>query len=227
MTKKVKWLSGVIGMFIAAMVLVYLFREAILVKAGAFMAPEVMNIEGIADAVVLEGAEFIGTTMIAQGLEVLLSGKARRMVIVLHRTAKKSMPFAIQEDYPSAVRKELQKLGLKDSEFTVLVVPLRDPITLTSARFVLDILAKDGVKKVILISSGFHTRRSYLVYQHVALPHSITIYPQACFDSHPRNNWWNEGHGARHFLLEFQKLTLYIAMGHIPLKLSYTAPANN
>ena len=227
MTKKIKWFIGSIGLFvIVTLVLAFSLRETILVKAGKFMAPEDIKIEGISDVVILEGTEFVGATMVSQGLEVLSSGKAKRMVIVLHGIAKKYRPFAMQEDYPSLIRMELHKLGLKDSDFTIIVTPLRDPITLTTARFVLDALAKDGVKKAILISSGFHMRRSYLVYQHAAMPFSITIYSLPCFDAYPRNNWWNEGHGARHFLLEIQKLSIYMAMGYIPLKISYSNKGN-
>jgi len=223
MSRKVKWICGAIGLsVIVAVILVHSFKEAILVKAGNFMAPEANKIEGVADVVILEGTEFIGKGMVSKGLEVLSSGKARRMVLVLHRISPKHRPFAVQEDYPSSVRLELQKLGLKDSDFTVMVTPLRDPITLTCARFVVEALAKDGVKKAILVSQGFHMRRSYLVYQHLAAPLNIKIYPMAYFGrKYHHNDWWYEGHGTRDFALQLQSLVFYIAMRHIPLKLSY------
>ena len=204
------------------MILVFSLRETILVEAGKFMAPEASQIEEIADVVILEGTEFIGKSMVSKGLEVLSSGKARRMVIVLHRISPNHRPFAMQKDYPSSVRMELKKVGLKDSDFTVMVTPLRDPVTLTSARVVLEALARDGVKKAILVSPGFHMRRSYLVYQHLSVPLNIKIYPIACFyKKYQHNNWWNEGHGTRDFVSELQKLMYYMAMGYIPLKFSF------
>lgn len=223
MKRKTKWIWGAIGLSaIVVMILVFSFRETILVEAGKFMAPEASQIEEIADVVILEGTEFIGISMVSKGLEMLSSGRARRMVIVLHRISPKHRPFAMQEDYPSSVKTELQNLGLKDSAFNVMVTPLRDPITLTSARTVLETLARDGVKKAILVSPGFHMRRSYLIYQHLSVPLNIKIYPIVCFyKKYQHNNWWNEGHGTRDFVSELQKLMYYMAMGYIPLKFSY------
>jgi len=222
MRKKIKLCCTGIGLsLILGMVLVFSFREKILIAAGNFMAPETNSLEGPADVVILEGTEFIGITKVSKGLEILSSGRARRMVLVLHRIHQTYRPFAITENYPSSVHKELQRLGLNDSDFTVIVSPLRDPITLTTAQFVIDRLSREGVKKAILVSSGFHTRRSYLVYQHLASPLNITIYPLACFDAYPLKNWWNEGHGARHFFGELQKLVAYLVMGYIPPRLSY------
>jgi len=223
MSKKVKWLcTGIALSAVIAIVLVISFREKILIGAGNFMSPEANSIEGTADVVILEGTEFMGKGMVSKGLEVLSSGKARRIVLVLHRISPKYRPFAIQEDYPASVSLELQKLGLKDSDFTVLLAPLRDPITLTTARFVIESLAKEGVKRAILVTSSFHARRSYLVYQHLAKPMNIKIYPVAYFGKkYQRNDWWYEGHGTRDFVLQLQSLAYYMAMGYIPLKFSY------
>jgi uncharacterized SAM-binding protein YcdF (DUF218 family) len=222
MTKKVKWFFGSVGLFvIVAVVLAFSLRETILVKAGKFMAPEDIKIEGIADVVILEGTGTIGKGVVSKGVELLSMGKAKRMVIVLHNIGKNHWPFAFQEDYPSSVRKELQKLGLKDSDFTVIVTPIRNPVTLTSAKGALKILARDGVKKAILVSPGFHMRRSFLIYQHLSIPLNIKIYPVVSLDKYQLNNWWNHDNGPRDFLLELQKLALYIAKGYIPPKLSY------
>ena len=62
-------------------------------------------------------------------------------------------------------------------------------------------------------------RRSYLIYQYLALPLNIKIYPVAF--GHDVNNWWNEDNGARDFLSEVLKLAFYMAKGYIPLKFSY------
>jgi uncharacterized SAM-binding protein YcdF (DUF218 family) len=222
MSRKLKWFCGAIGLTaLVAVVLVFSFRETILIEAGKFMAPESNQIEGAADVVILEGSGTIGKGQVSKGVELLSSGKAKRMAIVLHNIGKNHWPFAFQEDYPSSVRRELQKLGLKDSDFTVIVTPIRNPVTLTSARGALKTLAKDGVKKAILVSSGFHMRRSYLIYQHLSIPLNIKIYPVTSFDKYPLNNWWNHDNGPRDFLSELQKLAFYMVKGYIPLKVSY------
>jgi len=185
------------------------------------MAPEAGQIAGAADVAVLEGTEFIDRGVVAKGLYLLSSGKARRMIIVLHHISPNHRPFAFDEDYSSAVRAELRSLGLKDSAFTVLVVRIGNPITLTSARGVLESLARDRVKTALLLSAGFHMRRSFLVYQHLSMPLDIKIYPVACFNEYGPDNWWTEDNGIRDFASELVKLIYYMAKGYIPLKLSY------
>ena len=185
------------------------------------MAPEANRIADVADVVILEGTEFIDRGVVAKGIYLLSSGKARRMIVVLQNISPNHRPFAFNEDYSSAVGMELQNLGVKDSAFTIIVVHIGNPITLTSARGVLEILARDGVKSALLLSAGFHMRRSFLVYQHLSMPLDIKIYPVACFNEYGPVNWWNEDNGIRDFVSETAKLMYYMARGYIPLKLSY------
>jgi len=222
MKNKSKWIWGVICVsVIVAVTFIVLFRKAILLEAGRFMAPEVSQTEGTADVVILEGTEFIRRGVVSKGIQLLSSGKARRMVIVLHRISPNHRPFAFNEDYVSSVRTELQNLGLKDSAFAIIVTHIHDPVTLVSAKGALGVLSKDGIKSAILVSPGFHMRRSFLVYQYLSAPLNIKIYPVACFDAYELNDWWNQDNGPRDFLSEFQKLVFYIFKGYIPLKFSY------
>jgi hypothetical protein len=221
MKPNVKWIWVAFCISAIVTILVFSFHRAILFKAGRFMAPETNQIEGVADVVIVEGTTFVSRGVVAKGVELLSSGKAKRMVIVLHRIAPHHRPFALNEDYPSSVRRELQGLGLKDSAFKIIVTHIHEPITLVSAQGALEVLSRDGIKSAILLSPGFHMRRSFLVYQHLSLPSNIKIYPVACFDAYELNNWWSQDNGPRDFLSEFQKLLFYMAKGYIPLKFSY------
>ena len=222
MKRKSRWIWGSISISaIVVVTLVVSFRETILLEAGRFMAPEAAQIENVADIAILEGTEYIGRAVVTTGIQLLSAGKAKRLVIVLHRIAPNHRPFAFNEDYSSSVRRELQRLGLKDSTFTIIETPIRNPITLTSAKGALQSLSGDGVKSAILVSPGFHLRRSYLVYQHLSVPLNIKIYPVACFDRYQVDNWWRDGNGIRDFFEEVQKLVFYMASGYIPLKFSY------
>jgi hypothetical protein len=206
---------------IVGVVLVFLFREVILLEAGRFMAAEANQIEGVADVVILEGTEFISRGMVSKGIELLSLGKTRRMIIVLHSIAPNDRPFALNDDYASSVKKELRSLGIQDSIFRIIVNHIHNPVTLVSASGTLEALSKDGVKSAVLVSSGFHMRRSFLVYQHLCLPLNIKIYPIACFDTYEPKHWWDQDDGPRDFLSELQKLMFYMVKGYIPLKLSY------
>ncbi len=166
--RKSKWIWGGICLFIfITITVVFIFRETILLKAGSFMAPAG---DYQADVAILEGAEFIRTGAITSGMDLLSSGKVKRIVIVIQNIAPAHRPYGINGNYPDIVKQELKKLGLKETDFKVIVVPIRHPVTLKEAEVVLKALSKENIKSAILLSPGFHTRRSYLAYQYVGIP---------------------------------------------------------
>lgn len=217
MKRKSKCIWGIICIIVAAASITLIsFRQPILTSMGKFMAPEA-QMDGVADVAILEGTAFVSTGMVNKGIELLSSGKARRIVIVLHRVSKTYWPFAFSDDYSSSVATKLKGLGLEDSAFKILTVHIHDPITLVAAKGALKEISKDDVRSAILISPGFHMRRSLLVYRHLAAPLHIRIYPVACFDSYELNDWWNNEYGPRDFLSEGLKLVFYIARGYVPV----------
>jgi hypothetical protein len=217
--RKSKWIWGGICLFIFIIIIfVYIFRETILLKAGSFMAPAG---DYKADVAILEGAEFIRTGIITSGMDLLSSGKVKRLIIVLQNIAPADRPYGINGNYPDIVLQKLKNLGLKETESKVIVVPIRHPVTLKEAEVVLKDLSKENIKSAILLSPGFHTRRSYLVYQHVGIPLQIKIFPSACFTNYQLNNWWVQEPGVRDFTVELLKLGYYLARGYIPFKFSY------
>ena len=150
------------------------------------------------------------------------SGKARRMVVVLNRVPEDNPSVEIEAPL-SVVQKALGGLGLDDTSCRIIVTSFRHPVTFTSAKEVMEVLAGEGVRKVILISPGFHTRRSYLVYQSLGEPLQIRIYPHASFDGHNHglDRWWTQYHGVHDFVEQGLKLAYYMVRGYIPLRFSY------
>ncbi len=217
--RKLKWIWGGICLFIFIItIFVFIFRETILLKAGSFMAPAG---DYKADVAILEGAEFISIGVITSGMDLLSSGKVKRLVIVLQNIAPAHRPYGINGNYPDIVLQKLKNLGLRETEFKVIVVPIRHPVTLKEAEVVLKILSKENIKSAILLSPGFHTRRSYLAYQHIGIPVQIKIFPVTSFTEYQLNNWWVQEHGVRDFTVELLKLGYYLAGGYIPFKFSY------
>lgn len=218
MKNRVKWIwGGICFSLCLIIILIFSFRVPILMRAGQFMAPEGNY---IADVAILEGSEFIDRGMVMSGMNLLSSGRVKRIIVVLHLVAPSDRPFAFNEDYPHRVKKEMEALGLKERDFRIVVTHIYHPITLTAARGALEAISKE-VKSAILVSPGFHTRRSYLVYQHLCIPFQIKIFPSACFNSYQLDHWWSQEGGMRDFTEEFLKLAYYLARGYIPLKLSY------
>jgi hypothetical protein len=217
--RKSKWIWGSICLFVFIItIFVFIFRETILLKAGSFMAPAG---DYKADVAILEGDEIIRTGVVTSGMDLLSSGKVKRIVIILQNIAPAHRPYGINENYPDFFKQKLKNLGLKEKEFKVIVVPVRHPITLKEAEVALAALSKENIKSVILLSPNFHTRRSYLAYQYVGIPLQIKIFPSACFTEYQLNNWWVQEPGVRDFTLELLKLGYYLARGYIPFKFSY------
>lgn len=220
MRTKVKWIFGSIIIFTSIICLIiFLFRSNILEACGTFMAP---GGNYSADIAILEGTEYIDRGVVKKGFELLSAGKVKRVAVVLHRIAPSHRPFALNEDYPLLVQKELETIGLSKDICKVIVTHIHDPITLISAEEALKVLSQDHIKSAILLSQGFHTRRSYLVYQYLSTPLQIKIFPYACFNQYELGHWWLNERAVRDFWAELLKLAYYIVRGHIPLKLQYS-----
>jgi hypothetical protein len=137
-------------------------NQPILNGAGRVLAP---NSDEKAEVVILEGTEVVKEGALNAGMRFLADGKAKSMVVVLHHPQKGKQGFALQEWYPQLVLKELEHLGLEKEKVQIISVPVDGhPITLAEARFVAERLFQQGVRRAILLSEGFHTRRSFAVY---------------------------------------------------------------
>ena len=219
MRSKTKWIWGGICLSLfLIIILIYLLRVSILMRVGQFMAPSSNN---TADIAILEGNEFVDRGIVRSGINLLSSGKVKRLVVVLFRIAPSHRPFALNEDYAGIVKKEMESLGLKEKDFKIVVTHIHHPLTLTAARGAAETISKEDVKSDILLSPGFHARRSYLVYQYVCIPFQIKVFPSACFNSYQLDHWWSQERGLRDLTEELLKLGYYLIRGYIPFKLSY------
>jgi hypothetical protein len=215
MKKKARWiLLGICIFLFLIFIIGFLFRQTILFAAGRYMAP---GCDCKADVAILEGTEFIRTGVVIKGLELMSSGRVKRLIIIIQNIAPAHRPFGINGDYPDIVRNKLKEAGLKEENYKVIVVPIRHPITLTEAKAVLGSLAQQQIRSAILLSSGFHTRRSFLLYKHTGIPLHIAIFPSACFTGYQLDNWWTQEMAVREFTLELLKLVYYLGAGYIPL----------
>jgi hypothetical protein len=200
-----------LGLVLACLVLSY---QAILLRSGRFLAPEV---SGKADALILEGTEVVRERVVKVGMGMLTSGQARLMVLVVHRDLACGRIFALP-DYALLMARDLEALGLRQDQFQVIEVPSNHPITLTEARIVLAKLSRGGMRSVTLMADGFHARRSFWVYKQAgtALGMGIFVYP--FFSKYEMNTWWRTVDGCYDFFTELIKLLYYVIEGYIPVR---------
>ena len=218
MRRRSKWILSAILLLAFPAALVFFFHQEILLKAGKFMAPG-GNYE--ADVAVIEGSDYLSEGMAIRGIHLFSSGRVKRIVVVLHRIAELHRPYGLNGGYTDLVSRKLRDKGLKDSDFKIVETPIRNPVTLTEARVVMDHLSREKVKSAILVSPGFHTRRSCLAYRFAGTPFQIEVFPDACFTEYEPDQWWKDYAGIRDFATETGKLAYYLVGGYIPLRLSY------
>lgn len=210
--------------FLAGFFLVlHFFSPVILKSAARFLAPA--SDKEKAEVVILEGTATINNGAIKEGIGLLSNNRKGLLVIVVHFPKKESQLFAIQEDYPHLLRDKLITLGLREKQVKIILVPINDhPITLTEARFVLPILAKEGIPGVVLISEGFHTRRSWAVYRQEGERFRISVNPHPFFLNYEKENWWHQKEGVRDFVQEFSKLIYYLGCKYISIRSVFSSP---
>ncbi len=215
-------------LFLLILVLVVLavtvFSAPALRGWGRFLAPQGA---GNAEAVVVEGFQAVQDGMMEAALTLIREGRARQIVLILQWYPQKERLFAIQERYLNYLEEELKRRGLKKEQYQILVVPINDhPITLTEARFVVPRLSQAGINKAFLLCRGFHTRRSFLVFQNQGDVLGVRFIPCPYFPAYDRDTWWNHPEGLKEFVSQTVKLGYYLVKGYIPFfSLFRTSPA--
>ena len=219
MTGKVRWVwGGICFAILVTGILLFSYREPLLLRAGKFMAPQSI---GLADTVILEGEEIVETGAARAAIQFVSASKDSRLVVVLHRVPGNKKQFGLDDDYPDLVKKKLVLWGLAEKRVRVMVTPAQAPRTFNEAAAVLEALSKEGVRNAFLLAHGFHTRRSFLVYQHIGQPLGIKIIPVAYFNDYQLEDWWAHREGIEDFVSELFKLLYYQIRGYIPLTFSY------
>jgi hypothetical protein len=190
-----------------------IFSPPVLRGLGYFLAPQG---ESQADAVVVEGDQVVREGAVRAGVALIKEGRAKQLILVLHRYSEKEQLFAIQDKYPGWLEKELEGRGLKKSQYRIWMLPINGhPITLSEARYVVPRLFQAGIHRALLLCLSFHTRRSLLVYQDQGDALGVRFIPYSYFPSYGRDNWWRDTEGIKDFGSEALKLAYYLGKGYI------------
>lgn len=116
----------------------------------------------------------------------------------------------------SEIRSYLSETDLETRDLTQdgvpasAIVPLRqsDLYTLAEARDLLQLVRARGWRKVIVVTSNFHTRRARYIFRHV-FPESIQVEVTPAQDTHFQpDDWWKSREGTKIFAREIGALCL-------------------
>lgn len=212
---KINKLSKIILILLLVLSGLIVCHRSILTDAGMFLAP---TSKESAEVLILEGTEMVKNSAIDAGMALLADSRAKRMVVVLHRPLKKSQIPLAQENYSKLIIDEMERLGLKKDQVEVISVPIPGhPITLSEARFVVAKLSQDKVRSAILVSEGFHARRTFGVYNQEGPRLGLRVVPYSYFTEYKSDSWWLDAQGINDFLEESLKLFYYLLHGYVSI----------
>jgi hypothetical protein len=113
---------------------------------------------------------------------------------------------------PSAVSKGIAELMARVAHLKAWeMIPIQEsePISLHAALQVRDVFTKAGFTSVIIVTPGFRSRRSSLIYQTVLTPVGITVSCVPVFGQKTPQNWTTTWHGIQEVTEQFLKLQFY------------------
>ncbi len=91
------------------------------------------------------------------------------------------------------------------------IMPIRasEPISLNAAYQISDFLTREHLRAVIVITPGFRSKRSSLIYQAVLARAGITVYCVPVFVGAALEDWTHSWHGMQEVSNQFFKLQFY------------------
>lgn len=176
----------------AIVVLLLLFHTAVLTALGSYLVkagpPEK------ADVIVVLAGDGFGRRILKAG-ELIEEGWAPHALIsgpngnYGRYECDLAIPFAVAAGYPESDFIHLEHHGRSTEE---------------EARVVVDKLRQMGVKRVLLVTSNFHTRRAGRIF-HRAAP-DLNIFVVASTDEFFKpDSWWHDREARKIFLYEWMK----------------------
>lgn len=85
----------------------------------------------------------------------------------------------------------------------------KEPISLNAAKQIRDHLSKEHIKSVVVVTPGFRSRRSEMIYNAVLAPAGIRVGCAPVLEGKPIEIWSATWHGIQETMLQFVKLQYY------------------
>jgi hypothetical protein len=92
---------------------------------------------------------------------------------------------------------------------TILPIRIVEPVSLNAAYQIRDFLLKEQLRSVIVVTDGFRSQRSALVYHAVLDPAGIKVSCMPVFGERTPKNWTATWHGIEEVTKQFLKIQYY------------------
>lgn len=115
-------------------------------------------------------------------------------------------------ELPNPVSREFAEVMIRLAHIEkaeIIPVKHEEPITLNTARQVSEYLKGRSVKTVLILTSGFKSKRIHLIFSHVLSQTGIATYCLPVWGSHRPENWAETWHGAQEVFLQLVKFGYY------------------
>jgi uncharacterized SAM-binding protein YcdF (DUF218 family) len=171
--------------------ILYVARHPILRFAGDFWIVD--ETPQVSDVIVILSDDNYGADRAARAAQLFKSGMAPRVLA----SGRLLRPYA---GIAELMERDLKALGVPANA----IVPVTHRATNTREEAIADAqaIAAHGWKKVLLVTSNYHTRRANYIFER-ALPAGTELRVVSAPDSeYDPNNWWQTRNGLKRFLYE-------------------------
>jgi uncharacterized SAM-binding protein YcdF (DUF218 family) len=170
---------------------VYLVRHPLLKLAGGWW--EVEDRPERADAILVLGDDNFGGERAAKAAELFREGMAP-VVVASGRLLRSYAGIA------ELIERDLQTRGVPAS--AIVRFPQRAANTREEAQALRDLVASRGWRRVLLVTSNYHTRRARYIFRKV-FPAQVGVLVISARDSeYDADRWWETRQGRKLFFLE-------------------------
>jgi uncharacterized SAM-binding protein YcdF (DUF218 family) len=170
----------------------YLVRYPILRFAGNFWVVD--ESPETSDAIVILSDDDYGAVRASRAADLFKASWAPRIVA----SGRFLRPYA---SIAELMQHDLTDRGVPET--AVVRLPNRARNTLEEAGAVSTLLSSRGWKKILVVTSNYHTRRARFIYERVLAPGTqlrVIAAPDPAYDP---NSWWRTREGLKMFFYEF------------------------
>ncbi len=171
--------------------ILYLARQPILRYAGDFWIVD--ETPQVSDVIVILSDDNYGADRAARAAQLFKSGMAPRILA----SGRLLRPYA---GIAELMEHDLKALGVPANA----IVPVTHRATNTREEAIADsqAIAAHGWKKVLLVTSNYHTRRADYIFERTLPPGTELRVVSAPDSEYDPNTWWHTRNGLKRFLYE-------------------------
>ena len=147
-------------------------------------------------------------TQKTDAIVVLTGGKGRvEEGVRLFRKSRAEYLFFVGVD-PSVRKSDLYRPKPGDPSADNVILEKSSRNTLENSIFGRDVIVRNGVHSVLLITSRYHLKRASILFRN-SLPKEITIIPYPVDSVNLKESWWSHGGSFQLLFREFYKYCMF------------------